>query len=189
MAVSALVLAAGGSRRFGGQKLLAPLKGKAVIMHCLDAALDSRLSEIILVTTGVVLSGLELNPAVKVAINTDPSKGMSHSIGIGLNHVSETSDSAIIMLGDMPDITSGHIDKIIEMHNLYPDRVIASLSGSTVTPPVLFPRTLFGKLEKLRGDHGARDIITGSADAVTVELDSGMEFDIDTREDLERSGI
>ena len=53
--VSAIVLAAGSSKRMGKLKQLLPLGGKPVIMHSLDAIIESGITDIVVV----------LNPAEK----------------------------------------------------------------------------------------------------------------------------
>lgn len=187
MSVSALVLAAGGSERFGGSKLLTSLGGKPLLMHCIDEILDSDVEEVIVVTTGEILSFLKVPPDVRVVKNNDMKQGMSLSIRLGLKAVSESSDSVIVLLGDVPGITSSFINRILELHSDEPDKIIASLMDGKAMPPVLFPKKYFDDLKALHGDKGARDLIRNSVDLITIELDPDRHFDVDTSEDLDRA--
>ena len=57
MTTAAVVLAAGGGTRFAGDahKLLAPLRGRPVVVHAVSAALDAALDEVLVVVAGRVL--------------------------------------------------------------------------------------------------------------------------------------
>ena len=48
-AVSAVVLAAGSATRFGSVKLLAPLNGRPLLQHVLDALADAGLNDVVVV--------------------------------------------------------------------------------------------------------------------------------------------
>ncbi len=53
--ISAVVLAAGSARRMGEQKLLLPLRGKAVLEWVLESALASDVSEVVCVVPNLKL--------------------------------------------------------------------------------------------------------------------------------------
>ena len=74
--VAAVVLAAGEGKRFGGRKLLAPLDGKPLVQHVIDAANASSLSPVVLVTGfegDDLLGAIALGRAVSIANGSSSS--------------------------------------------------------------------------------------------------------------------
>jgi molybdenum cofactor cytidylyltransferase len=91
------------------------------------------------------------------------------------------------MLGDMPDVTAGIIDRLIAAFEPEEDRAIcvATRDGKRGNP-VLWSREFFPDIRKLEGDVGAKSLIGENADIVCeVEMaDDGPLLDIDTPDAL-----
>ncbi len=187
MSVSAIILAAGISKRFKGNKLTAELKGRPLILHCIENALSSGVSEIIVVAGEEVHGKVQIPEGVRIVVNREPHLGMSHSIRIGLDNISADSDSVLILLGDMPGITQEIIDRLINLHGLNPGKIISSMHGGVAMVPALFPRKYFADLRSLRGDTGAKNFLRTSPDVVLIELDSKSLMDIDTRSNMHQA--
>ena len=194
--VSAVVLAAGRSTRMGGpNKLLAELDGKKLVRMVTEQALASKAKEVIVVTghqaelVEKALAGLN----VKFVRNPDFAHGLASSVKAGISAVPKPADGAVICLGDMPMISAGLIDHLIEA--FAPDRgnlISVPVSGGRRGNPVLWSRRFFNELMALDGDIGARHLIAKHNEAVAevpVEGD-GAFLDIDTPQALEaaRSG-
>ena len=182
-----ILLAAGAGSRFGGNKLLASLHGKPLVLYALDA-LRPAVTEII----AVVRPGSERLTAVltqagaRVAICDQAARGMGHSLACGAR-LAPADTNLLIALGDMPAIASDTIR-----------RVIAALdAGATIAVPcyrgrrghpVGFAARLAPVLLELTQDQGARGVLHTYADAVLdIPVDDpGVLADVDTPADLER---
>lgn len=96
---SAVVLAAGASRRFGeADKLQADFEGKPVLSHVLDGLATLGLGEV-LVVARAPLAG------VHHIVNTSPEAGIGHSLALGVAAL-KPCDAVFIVLADMPLIVT-----------------------------------------------------------------------------------
>jgi molybdenum cofactor cytidylyltransferase len=196
MKIAAIVLAAGRSSRFeGGNKLLAEFEGRPLIHHVMTAVAASPVDEIILVTAafgGKIFAAAcqfdDCERRWRTVVNPDAEDGLSSSIQYGLSHLESGIDGALIMLADMPRVSTSMIERLCEAF-------ITSKGAAIVFPqsadgqqgnPVLWPRALFAELMALTGDIGGRAILTRhQALHHAVAVDSGAAFyDVDTAADL-----
>jgi molybdenum cofactor cytidylyltransferase len=188
--IAAIVLAAGRSTRMGAvNKLIAEIGGKPLVRIAVEQALASRASEVIVVTghererVEAALNGLP----VKLVQNPDYADGLGTSLKAGIAAVPEDADGAIICLGDMPQVSSALIDKLIAAFD--PERgalvVVPSIDGRRGNP-VVWSRRFFHDLTAIAGDIGARHLIGAYAEVV-VEVpvaDDAALTDVDTPESL-----
>ena len=188
--VAAVVLAAGRSTRMGAvNKLIAEIGGKPLVRIAAEQALASHAKPVIVVTghererVEAALKGL----AVRIVHNPDYADGLGGSLRAGIAAVPKEADGAIICLGDMPQVSSVLIDKLIAAFD--PERgalvVMPSIDGRRGNP-VLWARRFFNDLMQIHGDIGARHLIGSYAEAV-VEIpiaDDAALIDVDTPESL-----
>ncbi len=188
--VAAVVLAAGRSTRMGAvNKMLAEIGGKPLVRIAAEQALASRASPVIVVTghererVEQALAGLP----VRFVHNPDYAEGLGTSLRTGIAAVPAEADGAIVCLGDMPQVDSGLIDKLLAAFD--PERgglvVVPSIDGRRGNP-VVWSRRFFNDLMAITGDIGARYLIGQYAEAVVeVPLASDAALiDIDTPESL-----
>jgi molybdenum cofactor cytidylyltransferase len=186
--VAALVLAAGLSSRMGLNKLLAPVKGKPLIRRTVEAVRAAHVDPVIVVTgheaEGVktALAGLD----VTYAANPHYEEGLSTSLRAGLMAVPASADAAFVLLGDMPEVSSGLIDRMIAAFSPEDGRAICvAASNGKRGNPVLWARRYFAEMESVTGDTGAKHLIAMNEDAVCeIEADDSVLRDIDTPEAL-----
>ena len=130
--IAAIVLAAGCATRMGSQKVLLEIGGRSLVQRVVDAALGSRAAETIVVVgheAEAVRSQLT-ERAVTVVENPEYAQGMSTSLRAGVR-AAEGCDGALVLLGDQPFVTSGLLDRLIEMF---------AETGSAVVRPVVATR-------------------------------------------------
>ncbi len=185
--ITGLVLAAGMSSRMGRNKLTAPLAGKPMLRHAVEAALASRLESVTVVTghDSKAIEGMLKDLPVRFLHNPDYAAGLSTSLRTGVAECS--GDGILVLLGDMPDITAGLIDRTIAAFDPAAGRAICVATvGGEHGHPVLWGRQFFAELGKLTGDKGGRALIAAHADLVCeIEAgDTGPLTDIDTPEAL-----
>jgi molybdenum cofactor cytidylyltransferase len=187
--VAAVIMAAGLSSRMGHNKLVAEINGKPLVRHTVDAALESGARPVIVVTGSEAESVDEALAGTPVTMvrNLDYRKGLSTSLIAGINAVPDDCDGAVVLLGDMPDVTAHTIDRLVAAFDPEEDRSIcvATREGKRGNP-VLWSREFFADMRKLEGDVGAKVLIGENADLVCeVEMaDDGPLLDIDTPDAL-----
>ena len=187
-----IILAAGAATRFGQPKQLLRLKDKTLIEWVLDAALNSKLSRIVLVLGyehQKILQALgEKTQHSKLHIEFNPhyKKGQSHSLRIGLSTLKSDFPAVIFLLGDQPMLNSETINSLLERFwSVDSDICVPTYRGQRKNPAI-FSHRFYNFLMDLKGDTGARQLIDDNPDRVlTVEIDNPLYFvDIDTQQDF-----
>ncbi len=180
-----VVLAAGRSTRMGDvNKLTKIWRGQALVSHVVKAARSSSLGNIVVVTGHQKEKVAQyLENGILTADNPEFSSGMASSLRVGTQMALEMkADAALILLGDMPLVSTAHIEALIAAFNEQSGQSIvqASCQGKPGNP-VLFPSALFPELLSLAGDSGARDLIKRHLDHhVLVEIGEAAARDFDT---------
>jgi molybdenum cofactor cytidylyltransferase len=191
--VAAIILAAGQSRRMGGpNKLLARFDGEPLVRQIVERALASKADPVIVVTghrakdIGDALAGLNL----RMVHNPDFADGLATSLKAGLSAVPERASGALVLLADMPGVTSAIIDRLIDAFRSrpLPAIVLPTFAGKRGNP-VLWARAFFPELLSVSGDTGARHILALHEEAVErVEIGEAAGLDVDTPEALAAAG-
>lgn len=193
MRAGAVILAAGASRRMGQAKQMLPLGGSTVLGRTLEAALRSRVDEIVLVLGFCAASILETLPRstldrVKTIVNPNYEHGMAGSLQMGISALDSRSTAALILLGDQPLVRTDTLDRIIEAHIGTQAWIVIPTYHGDRGNPVLIARALFPEIMQLRGDTGCRAIFGAHPEQIAkIEIeDEGILLDVDSREDYER---
>ena len=182
--VSAIVLAAGESKRMGKLKQLMPLGTKTILEQTIDNLLDSRVSEVIVVVgykAEALVEKVATRP-VKIAVNPAYHQGMSTSIVAGLNLVNDKARAVMLALADQPFIDSQTINRLIDEFDSRTKGIAIPVYQSRRGHPVIFAVKYKGELLRLKGDIGGREIIEQHPDdvlEVAVNCE-GICIDIDT---------
>lgn len=187
--IAGIVLAAGMSRRMGQNKLTLPLEGKPLLRHAVEAALAGKLDPVIVVTGHDAPSVRDALAGLPVcfAHNDVFADGLSTSLRKGITAVPPECDGAMVLLGDMPAIGSELVTRLVAAFNPAQGHAIcvATAQGEW-GHPVLWGRQFFSEMENLRGDAGARAVMTRHLDHIR-EVETGdlaPLIDIDTPEAL-----
>jgi len=192
--VAGVILAAGKSERFGRQKLCEKIEGEAIIGRVVRQSLESKLDSVCVVLgyeakqVRKCLDLLESHPALMWINNPNFERGMGSSISEAVSAVSSWADAVMIILGDMPAITTDIIDRVLEVYKKFKSKICYPVVEGRQGHPVIFRKELFPDLISLSGDTGAHKVIELNAEwAKVVEISNGRsQMDIDTAEDLEK---
>jgi molybdenum cofactor cytidylyltransferase len=192
--VTALILAAGKSSRMGGpNKLVARLDGKPLVRHAAEAALASHADEVVVVTghqgerVREALAGLPL----RFVDNPRFAEGLSTSLTAGIEALDEDVGAALVLLGDMPLVSTALIDQLIAAHR--PEagaHVVVPVTEGRRGNPVLWGRRFFADLKRVTGDQGGRAILTAHPEAIAevAVTGQGAFLDLDTPQALAEVG-
>jgi molybdenum cofactor cytidylyltransferase len=183
--ISAIILAAGESKRMGGkQKLLMPLEKTTILERTVDNYIDSEVSEVIVVAglQAEEIKSLMINRRVRVVVNPDFHQGMSTSLTAGLNEITGKSRGVMIALADQPFIDSRTINLLIREFGTHGKGIVVPLYRGKRGHPVILSSKYKPELLALEGDIGARQILALNPDDILeVAVDcEGVLMDIDT---------
>ena len=181
-----LVLAAGTATRFGGVKVLAPLDGRPLLAHVLDAARATGLVEIVVVLGAAreaVSDGVDLT-GFRVVVNPNPEAGLSSSLQLGLAALGQ-ADAALVLLGDQP-LVRRDVMLALLLAEVPAGRsiVVPVYSGGGGGNPALVLRSAWPLADVLTGDRGFGPVIAAHPELVVEVRVDGGNPDVDTPGDL-----
>jgi molybdenum cofactor cytidylyltransferase len=183
-----VVLAAGGSQRFGGPKMLVNWRGKPLVRHVVEICLESKIGPIHIVLGDEcekVKSKIADLP-VNILENRNWHTGQSSSVRMGVEAIREQCDAVVFVLGDMPLVEPQTIRGLVQMHRKSLAPIIAPHAGGRFGNPVLFDRVTFPDLVALEGDRGGRALFKTFPPEPYAASETVL-FDVDVPEDLKRS--
>lgn len=187
--IAGLVLAAGAGSRFGGAKVIAPLRGTAIVRHVVARLLDAGLTPVVVVVAGAdrdaIVDALE-GAEVEVVVNPNPESGLSSSLRLGVDALPDYVGAFVVALGDQPLIEPAVVRALIDTWNQSNVAAVVPEYRDGRGNPVLFDATLRRRMSGLTGDVGARHLLEQLGDRVgRVHVDADAPRDVDTRADLE----
>lgn len=188
MKINLILLAAGNSKRFNGNKLLAIYKEKPIYMHIVNNVLKLEVNKIICVTQYEEIKEALLNTNINVVINTNSSLGISSSIKLGINFDKE-ADGYMFMVCDQPFITEKTLKILLDKFINGEKGIVCVGCGNNKGNPVIFSKKYINELLSLQGDNGGKRILKGHLnDLNVVNIDNEIElFDIDTQEEFTKA--
>ena len=176
----------------GPNKLMALFDGRPLVRLTAETARASRAGAVVVVTghqderTIAALAGLD----VERVHNRDYASGLASSLKAGIRALPAEAAGALILLGDMPGVTSADLDRLIDAFaRSGGTAIIRATHGGKRGNPVILPRALFPEVAKLEGDTGARHIVESGGNAVVdIEIGAGASVDVDTPEAMRLAG-
>jgi molybdenum cofactor cytidylyltransferase len=183
VSTAAIVLAAGGGSRFPGpqHKLLAPFRGRPLVLWALAAAEAAGLDEVAIIV-GAVDLGLLVPPGVTVIENGDWAAGQASSLQAARAWAAGRDHEAMVVgLGDQPLVPSSAWSAVAAS----PSPIAVATFEGRRRPPVRLARAVWSLLPT-EGDEGARVVMGERPDLVCEVVCEGQPVDIDNEEDLHR---
>lgn len=188
--IAAVVLAAGGSTRFGQPKQLLDWQDTPLVAHVADVALVAGLDPVLVVLgahADEVRSVVDDLP-VEAVMNWRWADGLSTSVQTGLAMLPPTIDGVLFIQCDQPLLSPDLLRRLVARHRETEAPIVYPVFAGRRGTPALFARSLFRELAAVRGDEGGRSLIQRHQDQVaTVEVDDpDLLADVDTPEDYAR---
>lgn len=178
--IGVAVLAAGQSRRFGSDKLMADLGGIPLGAHIARTLAPMGFGwRFAVCQKGAALARNFEDLNFEVIENAAPDIGQAHSLHLAVEAAERTAAKALLVtLADMPFVSQPHLVAIAGGAG-----VTASSNGRVSMPPALFPRAFWPALRATEGDQGARILLR---EARLILASSEELRDIDVAGDLPR---
>jgi len=166
----------------GMPKQMLQVGGVNLLDRVLDQALNSVLDLVVLVLGSKaqeIKKSLVTDfhhPKLKVIENRNYRDGISTSIIAGLSAVEEKYDHCMVILADMPHITSNLINLLVHQYLDSRFPLAAIKAKERRSHPVIIGRPLYDELHRLKGDVGARDLFREYPDQVCL-VDPQEDYD------------
>jgi molybdenum cofactor cytidylyltransferase len=187
--IAAVVLAAGSSARMGTNKLLLALEGESVLRRTVRRVAGVGLDPVVVVLghqaerARAELAGLQCTTVV----NPEHARGMSTSLAAGLAMLPPETQAAVVVLADMPLVTTEMIASVVDRHRRSSSALVVSEYGGVLAPPTVYPRRFFAELCALEGDGGGKRVVGQHRDeAIAVSWPAAALGDLDVPADYDR---
>ena len=188
--ISAIVLAAGQSKRMGGDnKLMKKYNKKYLINHIIGTLIKSKVNKIIVVLgfqKSKVRKIIVKNKKINLIFNKNYKSGMASSIKVGLRRISKRSIGFLIVQADMPLISKKIIDSLCYAIRNSNKEIVAPIYKRNMGNPIGFKRSMTRILNKTSGDSGAKKMIKRNKKNISlIKINSKSIFkDFNTERDF-----
>ncbi len=182
------LLAAGESRRFGGDKLSEVYQGMPLYRHTLQKLEAFSSLPRVVVTARKALAREASVLGIHIAENRHPELGISHSVALALEELliqDPELEGVLFLVCDQPQIQVSTIQKILKEGCFHKNSIVCAGCEGHRGNPVLWGRGYFNELRTISGDTGGRQLMQKYGDAIRiVECEPQELKDIDRREDM-----
>lgn len=179
----AVVLAAGASRRMGSPKQLLSWEGTPLVCRAVASA-QAVVADRVLVVTGCCAQEVRdavASTGVRSVHNSQWIEGVASSLRVALSALPEDCDAVLFCSCDQPGVGAAQLQALLEARS--GDKVVAAGYADTVGIPACFPRSRFEALSALRGELGAKALLSGEHELVEVAIPQAR-FDLDEPADI-----
>jgi molybdenum cofactor cytidylyltransferase len=186
--VAGIVLAAGASKRLGQNKLFLELEGETLLRRAVGRAVAAGLAPVLVVVGHEAQRALgEIDGmACRPVMNDDYALGVNVSLRAGIRAVPADVAAGVVLLGDMPFVTTEMIAGVVERFRQGDVPLVVSDYEGVRAPPTLFDRTLLDEFLAMGGDACSRHLVERHrSEAAVVRWPAAALADIDLPGDYE----
>lgn len=190
--ISAIILAAGESKRMGQPKMLLPWGETTVLGRVISTFRSAGIDDLVVVVGGTrkPVDEIVKQNGARSVFNKDFAKGeMLLSLQRGIRAQFPQAQATLIGLGDQPQIQEGTVRLICETFEKSKSRLIVPSFQMRRGHPWLIERALWNDLLDMSPGQSPRDFLNQHApeiEYVQVET-SSILADLDTMEDYRRA--
>ena len=182
---AAVVLAAGGSSRFGSPKPLIRANGETFVARAVRHARDAGCDPVVAVVHEAAVASEAESAGAAVRRNSRWKEGLSTSIAAGIEAIdADASIQAVLILPcDQPKVTSDDLARLLSAFSPGIFAVASAYGNGASGIPALFGREAFPRLRTLGGDAGAKALLVEREARVRKIEVPHAAFDVDRPED------
>lgn len=188
--LAAIILAAGGSHRFGKTKQVLMWKGDNFINTVIQSASEAGLAPIVVVLGAEAqkVAGTIMRKDLRVVINTEWEQGQSSSIKQGIQILLKENPNAmgaVFFQVDQPQTPLALLE-LIKKEASSGAQIVAPLVQGEMLSPVYFSKHCFDSLKQIEGDRGGKTIFPFFEVKTVAWQDERQSMDVDTPEDYDK---
>ena len=185
--ITAIILAAGESKRMGEPKMLMPW-GKSTVLQTVISTFQASGIKDILVVTGGARQQIEtlIGKTVETVFNEDYQKGeMLSSIQLGLSVKMREASAALICLGDQPQVEERTVRSICNAFLAGKSEIVVPSFEMQRGHPWLVARPMWDEILGMKSPKTARDFLKKNARKIhhVIVDNPSILADLDTPED------
>jgi molybdenum cofactor cytidylyltransferase len=189
--ISAIILAAGQSKRMGQPKMLLSWGKLTVIEQVIETFLDAGVEDVVVVTGGAreQVDEVIASYPIRRVHNSDYEKGeMLSSLQLGLTSLPQRVQAALIGLGDQPQVQEMSVRLVCETYQESQSRLVVPSFQMRRGHPWLVARPLWPEILALTPPESARDFLNRYAAEIRyVQVEtSSVLADLDTPDDYQK---
>jgi len=186
--VSAIVLAAGESRRMGQfNKLSLPIAGVPLLQHMLQTLLQSKLREVVVVVGHEQdrVRGMLAGMPVRIVSNDCYREGQMTSVYCGMQDLQEPCDGVMVCLSDQPLLQAHDINLLVDYFLNRPAAILVPTYRGQRGNPIILAAQHRSDILKGERNLGCKRFIEKNPELVTTLefANDHVVFDLDTPED------
>jgi molybdenum cofactor cytidylyltransferase len=189
--ITAIILAAGESKRMGQPKMLLPWGNDTVLSHVIKLFQEAGLEDILVITGGAKDQVEKAIAPLKVRtiFNKQFADGeMLTSIQCGISALARQTQAVLIGLGDQPQVQAGSVRMVCDAYRKSKSQIVVPSFNMRRGHPWLVERSLWNDFMDIKSPQSPRDFLNTHNEKiqyVPVE-DPGILADLDTPEDYQR---
>jgi molybdenum cofactor cytidylyltransferase len=190
--ISAIILAAGQSKRMGKPKMLLKWGQSTVIEQVVRVFLSAGIEDIVVITGGArgqVEKAIEHYPVRKIYNAGYAAGEMLSSLQRGLREMPHQAQAALIGLGDQPQVEERIVRLVCDAYRDSKSRLVVPSFQMRRGHPWLVARPLWGEILELQAPRSPRDLLKEhESEIFYVDVNTpGVLGDLDTPEDYEKA--
>lgn len=183
--IACIIMASGIARRFGSNKLLAPVNGKPMIKHILQIT-HMLFRERIVVTRHPDIRIICKQLKVDCILHNEPY--LSDTVRLGAAYAEKKNIQGLLFAAsDQPLLTQATLIKLCQSFVREPDKIHRLYYHAAPGNPIIFPLALAAELQHLPKDKGG-SILAKKYPELVVHVqaqDKSELFDVDTQADAQ----
>lgn len=189
--ITAIILAAGESKRMGQPKMLLPWGNETVLTHVISIFQRAGVEDILVVTGGArkkvekILSGQRVRTTYNKAY---ADSEMLSSIQCGIGSLMQQTQAVLIGLGDQPQVQTGSVRRVCEAYQESKSDIVVPSYHMRRGHPWLVAKSLWNELLEMKHPQSPRDFLNQHRDEIHyVEVDDpNILADLDTPDDYQK---
>lgn len=188
--IGCIIMASGTGTRFGGNKLLAPFRGKHLIENILDTVSQLNFAKTAVITRSQEVQSICAKRQLNSLLHTYP--GQNDTVRLGLKEVyAPDTLGYIFCVGDQPLLSQQTLQKLCAAFLQEPQYIYRTIHNNKPGNPVIFPKKYAAELMQLPQDQGGSYLTKKYPEQVRlIPVQDAYElYDVDTAEDLQHLEI